>query len=355
MVDAPASIGRRARRNRRDSPDHRAFLAEVATLYYVDKLNQEQISRQLGRSVAMVSRLLAEAQDEGIVEIRVNHPVPSEPALQADLVRRFGLRTARVLRTADHQADRLLPRLGELAAVYLKTVLSDDAIISVGWGKTLHEVARAITPGGLQGIQVVQSMGSLGSRLPAFDNHLITRLLAEQLAGTPHYLHAPMIVDSEAVRAVLVQDAHIAQALALSRRADLILFGIGVPEPEHSGLLAAGYIDARTLDTIRQSGAVGDICVTYFDDEGRILDLGITKRVIGIRLPEIGNIGTAVVVAGGVHKARAILGALRTGLIHVLVTDDRTARAILDLHDPDPGPRDQRVATTRSDQQEVQR
>lgn len=331
MVDAPASSGHRTRRGRRDSPDHRAFLAEVATLYYVDKLNQEQISRQLGRSVAMVSRLLAEAQAAGIIEIRVNHPVPTVPAVQAELVQRFGLRTARVLRTTDPRPGQLLSRLGELAAIYLKTILTDDAIISVGWGKTLHEVARAITPGGVTGVQVVQSMGSLGSRLPAIDNHVITRLLADQLDGTPHYLHAPMIVESEAVRNGLAQDAHIARALALGRRADVILLGIGVPEPAHSGLLDAGYIDAHTLDTIRRSGAVGDICVTYFDRDGRILDLDITKRAIGIRLPEITHIGTAVVVAGGVHKAKAILGALETGLIHVLVTDDATAREVLTL------------------------
>ncbi len=336
MADEAATTSRRTRRGRRDGPDHRAFLAEVATLYYVDKLNQKQISRQLGRSIAMVSRLLAEAHDEGIVEVRINHPVPTVPALQAELVRSFGLRTARVLGTAGLPPGRLLPRLGELAAVYLRTILSDDAIISVGWGTTLHEVARAVTPGGLKGIQVVQSMGSLGSRLPAIDNHLTTRLLADQLDGTPHYLHAPMIVDSQAVRDVLVQDTHIARALALSRRADVILFGIGVPEPEQSGLLHAGYLDAVTLETIRQSGAVGDICVTYFERDGQILDLDITKRVIGILLPEVTRIGTTILVARGQHKADAIFGALRTGFIHVLITDESTAEAVLARRDQFP-------------------
>lgn len=319
------------RRSRRDSPDHRAFLAEVATLYYVDKLNQEQIARQFGRSIAMVSRLLAEAHEAGIVEVRVNHPVPTVPELQTALVQRFGLRTARVLRTTGQPPDRLLARLGELAAIYLKTILTDNAVISVGWGTTLYELARAITPGTARGVQVVQSMGALGSRLPAIDNHLITRLLAEQLDGTPHYLHAPMIVDSEAVRDVLIADAQISQVIALSRQADIILYGLGVPNPEIAGLLRAGYLDAGTLETIRQTGAVGDICVTYFDLQGRIIDLDITKRTIGIRLPETGEIGTRIVVAGGPHKTQSMLGALRTGYVDVAITDEDTASAVLAL------------------------
>ncbi len=331
MANERSERGQSSRRSRRDSPDHRAFLAEIATLYYVDKLNQEQIARQFGRSIAMVSRLLAEAHEAGIVEVRVNHPVPTVPALQAALVQRFGLRTARVLRTAGQPPDRLLTRLGELAAIYLKTILTDDAVISVGWGTTLYELARATTPGTARGIQVVQSMGSLGSRLPEIDNHLITRLFAEQLDGTPHYLHSPMIVDSEAVRDVLLADAQIAQVIALSRRADVILYGLGVPNPEQSGLLRAGYLDADTLETIRQTGAVGDICVTYFDLHGRIIDLAITNRTIGIGLPETGQIGTRIVVAGGPHKTQSMLGALRTGYVDVVVTDEETAGAVLTL------------------------
>jgi DNA-binding transcriptional regulator LsrR (DeoR family) len=331
--DAP-----RKTRRHRDGADHRAFLAEVATLYYVDKLTQEQIGTRIGGSVATVSRLLAEAHDVGVVEVRVHHPVPTVPDLQRALVAGFGLRAARVLQTDGLEPTRLLPRLGELAAGYLKATITDGAVVSVGWGATLHEVARALNPGGPRGVQVVQSMGSLGNRLPAIDNHLITRLFAERLHGTSHYLHAPMIVESESVRAALVQDAHIAQALDLSRRADVMLIGIGVPEPEQAGLLQAGYLDAATLEAIRATGAVGDICVTYFDRSGTLLDLEISKRVIGVRLSDLRDVGTTIVVAGGLHKADAILGALRTGLIHVLVTDDATARAVLTLRERYPLP-----------------
>ena len=323
------------RRRHRDSDDHLAFLAEVATFYYVDKLNQQQIAGRIGRSVSMVSRLLAEAHEQGIVEVQVHHPVPTVPDLQAALVDRFGLRTARVLSTAGNDPKPFLPRLGQLAAGFLKAILTDGAIVGIGWGTTLYEVARSVAPGGVRGIQVVQSLGSLGSRLPGIDNQLITQVLADRLRGTPRFLHAPMIAESEAVRQVLVQDPSIRETLAMGRRADVVLLGIGVPEPEHSGLLRAGYLDAATLGAIRAAGAVGDICVTYFDRTGRLLDIDVSRRAVGIRLDEMGDVGTTVAVAGGIHKSAAILGALRTGLIHVLITDDVTARTVLALAERD--------------------
>lgn len=321
---------RRSARAHRDDDHHRAVLAEVATFYYVDKLNQEQVAQRIGRSVSMVSRLLAEAHERGIVEVRVRGPVPTDPDLQRALVDTFGLRTARVLRTAGLPPERLLSRLGELAARHVEAILRDGAVVGIGWGNALHEVVQAIRPGTAHGVQVAQSLGSLGSRLPAIDNHLLTQQLAARLDGTPHYLPAPMIVESEAVRDILAQDPQLAHTLALGRRADLVLLGIGVPEPEHAGLLQAGYVDAATLDAIRAAGAVGDVFVNYFDRDGRLLDVAISRRVVGVRLDDMRHVGTVVAVAGGAYKARAILGALRTGLLHVLVTDDAAARAVLD-------------------------
>lgn len=310
-----------------------AILAEVATLYWIDRLNQDQIARQTGRSVATISRLLSEAEAAGIVEVRVRYPTPVVPELQAELVRRFGLRLARVLGGPVAEPDRLLPQLGELAARYLTTVLGDDQVVSVGWGTSLYEVVQALRPAGYRGIHVAQALGSLGSKLPAIDNHLITRLLAERLGGTPHFLPAPMIVESELVRGALEQDPQVRETLALGRRADIALTGIGVAEPDLAGMFRAGYIDDDLLRSIQQAGAVGDILVGFFDRRGHRLDLEVSRRVVGLSIDDLRAIPNVVAVAGGVRKATAILGALRTGLLHVLVTDAATARRVLELAD----------------------
>jgi hypothetical protein len=88
---APQANGGSRHGARIDGAARQAILAEVATLYWIDKLNQEQIARQIGRSVPTVSRLLAEADATGIVEVRIRYPSAIDPALQAELIHRYGL------------------------------------------------------------------------------------------------------------------------------------------------------------------------------------------------------------------------------------------------------------------------
>ena len=296
-----------------DGATRQAILAEVATLYWIDKLNQEQIARQIGRSVPTVSRLLAEADAAGIVEVRIRYPSAIDPALQAELIHRYGLRVARVLSTSSSDPARLLSQLGELGARYLTTVLRDGMSVSVGWGTTLYEVVQALRPMHHRDVHVTQALGSLGSKLPAIDNHLITRLLADRVGGTPHFLPAPMIVESELVREALLQDPQVRETLQIGRRSDISLTGIGVADPDLAGMYRAGYIDERALDEIRENGAVGDILVEFFDKHGRWLNLPVTRRVIGLSVDDLAAIPTVFAVAGGTRKATAILGALRGG------------------------------------------
>jgi deoxyribonucleoside regulator len=312
-----------------------AILAEVATLYWIDKLNQEQIARQIGRSVPTVSRLLAEADAAGIVEVRIRYPSVIDPELQAELIHRFGLRVARVLSASSSDPAQLLSQLGELGARYLTTVLCDGMSVSVGWGTTLYQVVQALSPTHHRNVHVAQALGSLGSKLPAIDNHLITRLLADRIGGTPHFLPAPMIVESDLVREALLQDPQIRETLQIGRHSDISLAGIGVAQPELAGMYRAGYIDERALDEIRQAGAVGDILVEFFDMHGRWLNLPVTQRVIGLSVDDLAAIPTVIAVAGDTRKAAAILGALRGGKLHVLVTDEATAREVIRLDDED--------------------
>lgn len=342
-------VANRDRGRRGDEVARRAMLAEVATLYHIDRLRQEQIARLMGRSISMVSRMLAEAEAAGIIEVRVIQPTPVDADLQAAMVSRFGLRVARVLRTTTGDPQHLLHGFGELTARYLSTILHDGATVAVGWGTSLYETVRSVPPTSLRNIHVAQSLGSLGSRLPHIDNHLITRLLAERLHGTPHFLPAPMVVGSAEVRDALMSDPQIKETFSFSRNADILLAGIGVPSSGYSGMLKAGYIDEETLSAIRDSGAVGDVLAHFFDLYGRPCDVPISSRLIGMNLDDVARCGTVIAVAGGAFKAEAILGALRLGMIHILVIDDETARLVLELADRYPMPvgtsEERRVAT----------
>jgi len=76
---------------------------------------------------------------------------------------------------------------------------------------------------------------------------------------------------------------------------------------------------------------VGDILGQFFDADGAVIDLPIHERRIGIDLSDLVNIPKVVGVAGGLHKTEAILGALRGRFLDILVTNELTALALLEL------------------------
>jgi lsr operon transcriptional repressor len=75
----------------------------------------------------------------------------------------------------------------------------------------------------------------------------------------------------------------------------------------------------------------GDILGQFFDADGNVIDLPIHDRRIGIDLSDLKNIPKVVGVAGGLHKAEAILGALHGGFLDVLITNELAALRLLEL------------------------
>jgi deoxyribonucleoside regulator len=307
------------------------LLAEVATLYYEDGLTQEEIASRLSISRSHISRLLTEARAKGVVEIRINYPWQTSAALQTQLVERFGLSAARILTNGRGDYQQMLRGLGALAARYLERMIVDRSVLAIGWGTAVYEVVNALRPVKPSNVDVVQMIGAVGSGNQLIDGPELARMLANRLGGRFHYLHAPLIVGSAEMQRALVDEARIHETLEMARRATAAVVGIGSVMPNISSLVRAGYLTEQELAGIRESGAVGDICARQFSLRGEILDIELNQRVVGIDCAALRSIACVIGVAGGVLKAPAILGALRGGLVDVLVTDVQAAEEVLHL------------------------
>jgi len=98
-----------------------------------------------------------------------------------------------------------------------------------------------------------------------------------------------------------------------------------------STLLEEGGFSAEDLDSLRETGVVGDMCMSFFSIEGEHVSTRLEGRMIGVSLAQLRSVECVVAIAGGVNKASAILGALRTGVVDALVTDDVAARKVLEM------------------------
>jgi deoxyribonucleoside regulator len=309
--------------------DRTELLAQVAHLYYEEELNQDQIARQIGTSRSTVSRMLQEARESGVVEITVHTPWKTVPELEDALRARFGLRGVRILLGRGRPTEEILRGLGALAARYVDSVVRQDSVLGISWGKAVHATVQALRPDRRLPITVVQMVGAVGEGNPLIDGPDLARLLADAYGGRYRYLHAPLLVEDGRAREALLGELRIRETLALARQADVALVGIGAPFPEVYSLLRAGYVDRKALAGLRARGVVGDICARHYDAHGRALDIELNHRIVGIELEALHEVGQVIGVAGGEAKAAAILGALRGGHVHVLVTDDAAARKML--------------------------
>ncbi|MDQ0473135.1 sugar-binding transcriptional regulator [Labrys wisconsinensis] len=295
------------------------MLHTVARLHYEGDLSQIEIARRLGISAATVSRLLRRARDEGIVRIEVRDLVAPEDVTH-QLVEALGLRRAALVETTE--VGLLASLAGPVGQLLREAGLRDGSVLAIGWGRAVREVIRAGLPR-LPGVITVPATGGMQEPAPHFQINEFVRLAAEQIAGTPQFIHAPYL-PSRALRDAFLADAAIRERLGLWERIDVALVGVGLPhavDPVHAG--------AATSSEKALPHAAGDVIRHYFDAEGRLLPWDGDERLIAVSADQLRAVPLVIGVAAAPGKARAIIGAVRARLINAVVTDVATAQAIL--------------------------
>jgi len=319
--------------------DELRLMTRVARLYHEKGVKQPEIAAALRLSQPKVSRLLRQAQEEGIVRITVRAPSGTYPDLELALIGRYGLQDAEVVDVSTADADRITRDLGDAAAYHVEqTVRSGDVIGVSSWSATLLAMVDAMHHvQGLTDVRLVQILGGGGD--PAAEGHAthLVRRLADLLGAEATFLPAPSSVRSADARRVLLDEPFVRRATALFDQLTVALVGIGGLEP--SGLLASSgnVFSADDLSEVRASGGVGDIGLRYLRGDGRPIETALNDRVIGIELAQLKRVPSAIGVAGGASKVPAIRAALLGGWINCLITDRDTAERLLEpTGDPEP-------------------
>jgi len=312
-----------------------AILAQVASLYYEDGMNQNEVAAIMGYSRSHISRILAEARREGIVEIHVHHPLERVAALEQRLVDQFGLQEVRVLKSNGVPYSQMLRRLGALGAGLLAQKVNPNSILGISWGTALYEVGNMLAPIDYPDVKVVQLIGSATSRDHQVDGPGLARAFSMQFGGQYYTMPAPWLVGDKQIRDALMKERRMQEVLDLTKKVDIALVGIGTVDPRLSSLVRAGYLSIEEAEQIQAMGAVGDVCGHYFDIQGNLMEIPVAGYAFGTEADTLQAISLTIGVAGGAVKAPGILGALRSKLVNSLVTDDAAARIVLELCEAD--------------------
>ena len=317
----------------RSAPDL-YLLSKVSTLYYLRDRTQQEIADRLRISRPTVSRLLQEAQAQGIVRITVVPPNGLLVDLESRLEAGFGLVEAQVVAAERRQgADMLRRQIAAAAAAYLTRTVQRGETIGLAWGTTLSEMVNAMALLPTDDVRVVQLLGGIGPPEAEAYAASITRGVAQRLGAAPVVLAAPGIVATPGVRDALGEDPHIRVALKQYDALDTAFVGIGS--------LASNPLltDGRTLPPaiyreLVAARAIGDIALRFFDASGSFVRTSLDDRLLGVTAEQLRNAKRVVAVAGGPEKVDAICAALGSGIIDVLVTDQITAEALATRCEP---------------------
>lgn len=303
--------------------------ARAGWLYFVAGNTQDEIARKLNVSRPTAQRLVSLALSERLITFRLDHPIAACMELAADLATRFGLAFCEVV-PADPASDSLVLGVAESAAVFLEQRLRDHKpiVVAIGTGRTLRAAVERMPRMKCHQHKLVSLVGHISMQGSASFFDVLARL--SDLTEAPHYpMPLPVVVPTRDQRDQLLRLEPVIRVIELGQAADVTLVGIGRMD-ESAPLHLDGFISAEELAEMRRLGAVGEVTGWAFDAAGRIIEEGTNLRLTSVPR-EVPPSRLVVAVAQGTGKILPIHAALKGRIVNGLITNETTARSLLDL------------------------
>lgn len=303
------------------------LLGKVARLYYEYDLTHQEIAEVVHVSRVKVTRLLQQARDQGIVQIRVNSGASPYSEIESLLAAHLGLDEAVVVPYTDDPI-KLRQAIARASAGYLQRILRDDMVVAISISRTIALVPKYVVDPRPVRATFVAAVGGLTRGLSGMNPHGPIDQLAELYGGVAEHMPAPAIVGSSVTAAALLKEPTISKTINRAASADAVLLGLGSVTGSVQ-LVEEGVVTKREVAELIRLGAVGDMSAHFYDSSGRAIDHELSRRIVGLSLSQIRSIPIRVVAAGGSEKVDALYAAVTSKLISVLITDAKVAHALV--------------------------
>ena len=304
------------------------LLVKVARMYYEQGMSQEEIAKDIQCSRPYVSRLLTDAKDEGIVQVKVIPPKEYEQEMEQRLKQVGGLE--KVIIVPEKSNSSKLNMVAKAAAEYLENTVKNGEVIGFSWGNTVYAVTNFLSlRRDLSDVTVVQLCGGISNLQNNIYSSEIAKNFAKAWNAKPYAMMCPALVDSKEIKDVFISDSNIRKVVEYGYKADTILITMGAYGMQNA-VYRAGYLEEGEMQELIGNGAVGDICDHVINIDGEICDLTLDARTVSVPLKELKKKKKRIGVAAGQSKVECICGAIRGNIINILITDEETAGKVLE-------------------------
>jgi len=302
------------------------LLGRVARMYYELGMTHQEIATALGMSRIRVTRLLAEARAQGIVEITVHSDEPLFADEQRALTDRYGLEQAWLSPTLN-DPEKDAGSFAKVGAEAIESVVDHAAVVALGLSSAVAAAVEAFGSHPRIHAEFVPLGGSSGGRSRGSNPHELALRLAARTGGQAFHVPAPLVAATEEAAQLALSDPSVSAVLARAAQADVMIAGIGGMSLGE-GLLLPSLNQGQRAE-LTSKGAVGDLAGRYFDRAANPIDSDLDRRVVSADLATLRRIPRRLIIARGTAKVEPLRTAFEGGLATAVVTDVETARALL--------------------------
>jgi len=299
-------------------------LIQVAEMYYKQDMNQSDIAKRLGISRPLVSVLLNEARQRGIVTITINHAENAQQLLREQLEKRFGLAEAVLVEDQKNaeSTDDLLAR-----RAYNYCFESCQGLnVGIGWGSIMGRMADFVettehkpeTRG-----TVFPMIGGIGASYRGYHPNEIARILSMHTGLKADYLYQPAFFDSEEDLKLAMRMESFQDFRKHWDAMDIAL--VSVSNASSYPDLGVAY---RFGGNLGREGAVGRILAYYYDLSGHLM-VPKVDNVMQIPMEKLKNAKKTIGVCSALSQPGSILGALAMGIIDAMILPVSLAKQLV--------------------------
>lgn len=311
--------------------DSDAFVTEVCWHYYVNEMTQADVARHMGVTRLRVNQAIQRAKSLGFVKVQIESPFLPRVELQEQLKQVLGLQRVVVGPANDAHYDYHKSVGAALAALLAERLSSGEwTSLGVSWGLTLDAAIKKLARQSHPELEVVSILGGTakGSTLNSFG---IASGFANILGACFSVLTAPIYLSEGIDRDLFLSQYALKEHFEKFKSLDAVLLTCSNVS-EKSFLVEHGLPHELTPAALIEAGAIGDVLGQFLDRNGCSVSKAVDDRTVGMPLNQVIDIPEKIMAAAGPHKVEIIQAACKRGLVDTLVTDDVTARLLLEDH-----------------------
>lgn len=301
------------------------LLSSIARRFYLEDASKTELAAEFSISRFRIARLLQQAREQGVVTIEINDRDEPREGLSAELAAHLSIEECVVVKAGDTEDDNRR-RLARGAAPLIAGSVRDGDVIGLSWGRTLVAIGEELPA--LPPSTVVQLTGTVGNDFRQSPVEVIRRISGRSSVEAVA-VFAPLFAASESAADTFRSDPSIKGALSRYAHLSLAVLAVGSWDPPITQL--GPLISAVDRVELDREGARAEIAGIFLRADGSVIETDLSRRRISVSAEELMGAPKVIAVAGSVDKAGAISAVARSGVLTALVTDDRTAGALLRL------------------------